>query len=55
MSQIASSEDLSNAEEQIKGYMEGDSSDKVKELIEIMLANNPALAKALNDSIPTEE
>lgn len=55
MSQIASIEDLSDAEEQIKGYMEGDSSDKVKELIEIMLANNPALAKALNNSIPTEE
>lgn len=55
MSQIASIEDLSDAEEQIKGYMESDSSDKVKELIEIMLANNPALAKALNDSIPTEE
>lgn len=55
MSQIASIEDLSNAEEQIKGYMEGDNSDKIKELIEVMLANNPMLANALNNSIPTEE
>lgn len=55
MSQIASIEDLSNAEEQIKGYMEGDNSDKIKELIEVMLANNPMLANALNNSVPTEE
>ena len=55
MSQIASIEDLSNAEEQIKGYMEGDNSDKIKELIEVMLANNPMLANALNNAVPIEE
>jgi hypothetical protein len=55
MSQIASIEDLSNAENQIKGYMEGENSDKIKELIEVMLANNPTLANALDKSIKTEE
>lgn len=49
---VASLDDLEKAQEQIDGYMKnGETSDKMKELIEIMLANNPKVADELDKII----
>lgn len=51
---IASLDDLEKAQEKIDGYMKDENnSEKVKSLIEIMLANNPAVAKEINNLVPT--
>ena len=53
---IASIDDLEKAQEQIDGYMKnGETSDKMKELIEVMLANNPRVADELNDVLKDGE
>ena len=52
LSHIASLDDLEKAQDKIDGYMQNDEySDKVKGLIEVMLANNPMVAKELNGMI----
>jgi hypothetical protein len=48
LSNIASLDDLENAQSKISDYMNNDEySDKVKGLIEVMLANNPKVASEL--------
>ena len=50
MGNIASLDDLEKAQNQIEGFMnKEENSDKVKVLIETMLANNPALANELDN------
>lgn len=52
LSNVASIEDLSKAQNEIANYMKNEeNSDKINKLIETMLANNPKLASTLNDSI----
>ena len=53
---IASLDDLEKAQEKIDSYMNDENkSEQVKNLIEIMLANNPTVAKELNNLIPSGE
>ena len=52
MGNVASLDDLEKAQNQIEGFMNKDeNSDKVKFLIEAMLANNPALANELDNLV----
>lgn len=56
MGNIASLDDLEKAQEHLDDYMNsGETSDKMKELIEIMLANNPKVAEELNGVIKVGE
>ena len=49
LSNIASLEDLESAEKNISNYMNDDkNSANLSKLVEVMLANNPAIAKAIN-------
>ena len=49
---IASLDDLQKAENQIEDYMHNDEySDKIKGLIEVMLANNPKVADELEKTL----
>ena len=49
LSDVASLDDLENANDKIEKYMtSNENSDKVKSLIEVMLANNPRLASELD-------
>lgn len=51
---IASIDDLEKAQNQISDYMQNDEySEKVKGLIEVMLANNPKVANELENMITT--
>ena len=49
LSNIASLEDLESTEKNISNYMNDDkNSANLSKLVEVMLANNPAIAKAIN-------